>query len=83
MISELQLEKLKHDLLGTFQPLELVLERLQIDASVDEAEDRLLDGAMAIECCFGCGVWHESALMEQSDERHGPVCQQCEPELFE
>lgn len=83
MISEQQLENLKHDLLGTCQLLGPVLERLGIDAPVEEAEDRLLDGAIAVECCAGCGWWHESALMEYSDERRGPACQQCEPELFE
>lgn len=83
MISDLQLDKLKHDLLGTCQLLGAVLERLEVDAPVEEAEDRLLDGAMAVECCVGCGWWHESALMEYSEDRRGPVCKQCEPDLFE
>lgn len=83
MITDAQLDTLKHSLLGTCALLDSVLERLEIDAPVEEAEDRLLDGAMSVECCAGCGWWHESALMELSDEHNGPVCRQCEPELFE
>lgn len=83
MVTDVQLDSLKHALLGTCALLGVVLEQLEIDAPVEEAEDRLLDGAMAVECCAGCGWWHESALMELSEERNGPVCQQCEPELFE
>ena len=63
--------------------VDAVLERLEIDAPVEEAEDRLLDGAMAVECCAGCGWWHESALMEVSEEHQGPACHECEPGLFE
>lgn len=83
MISDAQLDTLKHALLGTCATLDAVLERLEIDSPVEEAEDRLLDGAMAVECCAGCGWWHESALMEVSEEHQGPVCQECEPELFD
>ena len=28
-----------------------------------------------IECCTGCGWWHESAVMEFSTECNSPVCQ--------
>lgn len=83
MITDEQLVALKHTLLGTSASLDAVLEQLEIDAPVEEAEDRLLDGAMAVECCAGCGWWHESALMEFSDAQHGPVCQDCDPDLFE
>lgn len=83
MITDTQLNTLKHELLGTCQLLATLLERLEIDAPVEEAESRLLDGAMAVECCSGCGWWAESALMEYSESRLSPVCRQCEPELFE
>lgn len=83
VISDEQLETLKATLLGSCAMLDPVLERLDIDASVEEAEDRLLDGAMAVECCAGCGWWHESAVMEISDELQAPVCRDCEPELFQ
>lgn len=63
VITNAQLVELKHALLGTCQLLGGALERLEIDASVEEAENRLLDGAMSVECCAGCAWWHESALM--------------------
>lgn len=47
MITDLQLDALKHALLGTCASLESTLERLEIDASVEEAEDRLLDGGVS------------------------------------
>ena len=83
MISDAELDRLKADLDGTCQALDPVLERLGIDASVEEAEDRLLDGNGALERCMVCDWWHEVCMLEFSEAHHGGVCQQCVPELFE
>lgn len=83
MITDNQLAALKQELEGSCLLLDVALERLEIDASAEEAEDRLLDGQGSIERCVGCGWWHESAVMEMSDEHNGPVCAQCCPERFE
>ena len=50
MITDSQLDTLKHALLGSCDLLGTVLERLEIDASIEVVEDRLLDGAMSVEC---------------------------------
>lgn len=49
MITDTQLAALKQELEGSCLLLDVALERLEIDASAEEAEDRLLDGQGSIE----------------------------------
>lgn len=81
MITNEQLEEIKQKLLGTCQGLHVVLDEMGIEESVDEVEDRLLDGN-AVECCMECHWWFESHALEMSDEHNGPVCEDCVPALF-
>lgn len=81
-ISDEQLGRLKDMLEGTCMSLETALDNLEIDASVDDAEDRLLDGN-AIERCCHCDWWFESAVLENDESDSGPSCEDCRPELFE
>lgn len=78
MITDDQLDELKHAVLGTADNAETVCERLGIDAGLDEAEDRLLD--VNVETCAKCGWWFESCMLHDSREVFGFVCDECEPE---
>jgi hypothetical protein len=79
MITDEQIDQIKSELLGTCQSLIYVLEKLDIDASLEEAEDRLLDGD-SVELCMVCNWWHESCCLEYSDELGGGICDQCQEE---
>lgn len=50
---------------GTADFIETVLERLDIEADVNDVEDRVLD--FNIERCPGCDWWMESALLDNDD----------------
>jgi hypothetical protein len=76
-----ELDRLKHHLLGTMQTVDQALEKLEIGADPAEAESSLLDGNPSVECCGDCGWWFESCDLTWSDEKNaGLCCDCCEPD---
>lgn len=75
-LSEEQREELKHELLGTCQSVDAVLERLGYDVSLETAEDQLLDGANSVERCLVCEWWFNSCDLEE-DHEGVFKCEQC------
>lgn len=73
MISDKVLEELQYELEGTCNSLQLIKEVHDLDISVDELEDRLLDGCAPIERCKSCRWW-----LRVGDLSENGQCYQCE-----
>ena len=56
------------DLQGTCQFLSVVLERREIKADPDTVARDLSGLPSSIECCKGCGWWHEVCELERLDD---------------
>ena len=74
------LEEIQHELEGTCESLDAIIERHDLDISADELEDRLLDGSHAIERSGCCQWWF--VVSELEDDNGRGVCAQCEPDAF-
>lgn len=78
-LSDEELERLKHELVGTCQEIDAALVNLALDVAPEVAEDQLLDGSPSVERCVGCEWWFESNALE-ADGAGDALCEQCWPE---
>lgn len=80
-ISDQLLEELQEELEGTCTSLTGLIERHGLDVSEDDLEDRLLDGAHAVERCGGCEWWFRCGDLEFDEEKNAGFCASCEEDL--
>lgn len=66
--------KMADRILGTCENPYIAAEILDLPDYPDW-EDRLLD--INVECCSGCGWWHESCMLTYNDETGKSFCDQC------
>lgn len=81
-LSDDELDRLKHDLVGTCQTIEAALENMGLNVAAVVAEDQLLDGSPSVERCVDCDWWFESNSLEV-DDSGAARCEQCWPEGHE
>lgn len=74
-VTDEKLDELKHELEGTCQTLDTLIEAHSLDMDADELEDRLLDGASPVERCASCEWWFRSTDLESVEGR--PLCDSC------
>jgi hypothetical protein len=69
-----ELRKVGEWLLGTMNSIHGAIEYFGLDIDSSDLEDRLLD--INVECCYGCGWWHESGEFVETGAG-GYLCSDC------
>ena len=78
-LDEERLGQIQHELEGTCESLDAIIDRHDLDIDADGLEDRLLDAPHPVERSTCCEWWFAVSDLEYSEERAGGVCDQCEP----
>ncbi len=76
-----QRDQLAHHIKGTCKTISAALEFLEMDIEESVAEDKLLDAN--VECCKGCGWWHDSFELDNEKDDEVGYCDQCAPKKDE
>lgn len=76
-MTDAQRDRLADHIRGTCKTVGAALESLDMDIDESVAEDKLLD--VNVECCKGCGWWHDSFELDHEKDGDVGYCSQCAP----